>query len=77
MAIVESVDSILPFLRSPHSDGLASILITTREAQLSGFNDQSRQFTITQDHPFIHIFELHPGQDPDTTEGLRNCNVQI
>ncbi len=30
-------------------------------------------------HNFIrlHLFELHPGEDPDTSRGLRNCNVQI
>ncbi|UCE07930.1 MAG: hypothetical protein JSW07_07835 [bacterium] len=87
VVIVESVDS-QPILVNPAQagHGLDTIELTTREARRGGASMRSAEFGLNgtggaadSTHNFnrLHLFELHPGEDPDTLRGLRNCNVQI
>jgi hypothetical protein len=67
--------------------GLKSIAITLHEALGSGgaqSSDDTCKIKGTggradshKNFSRLHLIELHPGKDPDTETGLRDCNVQI
>lgn len=82
--IVQSVNS-LPDLLEIQGAGLNKINITTREALDAFADERTIEFGIggsggtpTYSHNFIrlHLFELHPGEDPDSPRGLKDCNVR-
>jgi hypothetical protein len=67
--------------------GFKSIAVTLHEALGSGgaqSSDDTCKIKGTggradshQNFSRLHLIELHPGKDPDTETGLRDCNVQI
>jgi hypothetical protein len=67
--------------------GLKSISITTKEARGQSAGSRVNQtFSLqgtggaadsTGNFSKLHLFELHPGQDPDITGGLSDCNVEV
>lgn len=88
IVIVASVDG-QPILVQNAGNGLNSIRITTREAR-AGAGASSRvneEFSLqgavggaadsTHNFTRLHLFELAPGEDPDTSRGLKNCNVEV
>ncbi|MFZ1219302.1 MAG: hypothetical protein WAO00_08410 [Chthoniobacterales bacterium] len=71
---------------SKAGQGLESIAVTLREASSSSGarsgNDTCALGTGGREYfhtnfTQLHLIELHPGKDPDTDTGLRDCNVQI
>jgi hypothetical protein len=84
--IVESVGAQIDLVASA-GHGLSAITVTTREARtVEGGESRTATFALSgvggaadslSNFVRLHLFELHPGQDPDTLVGLRNCNVQV
>jgi len=85
IVIVERVVS-QPIPTATQGDGMRSISVTTREALRGGAGSRpSENFGLNgvggsadSSHNFtrLHLFEFHPGEDPDTPRGLKNCNVE-
>jgi len=73
-----------PTLAATVGEGLQRIRVRTMEASGSGATSRDAIFQVggagaaaAAPTGFIrlHLFELHPGGDPDTVQGLRNLNV--
>ena len=89
IVIVESFDRPPILVDAKHAgDGMQTITITTREARTAqgAASRPMQRFLVGGSgggpdtaHGFVHlhVFELHPGQDPDTPYGLRDCNVRV
>lgn len=89
--ILENVNAEPTFLHPRRvRDGLQTIRFISREAQGVGARTRAGVFSLaprgqivkvaadaTGGFSTLHIFELHPGQDPDTLVGLENCNVVV
>lgn len=87
IVIVESVGARIDLVAAANAGhGLTAITLTTREAQeVGGRTRINETFSLagpgggadaTSNFVRLHLFELHPGKDPDTLVGLRDCNVQ-
>jgi hypothetical protein len=84
IVLIKSVGATLQ-LTATAGNGIDRIEVTTREASRGGGDIRTGTFKLAgtggaadslSNFTRLHLFELHPGQDPDTPAGLRNCNVQ-
>jgi hypothetical protein len=86
IVIVKEVQN-QPKLAEIVGEGLRSIKLLTMEASGSGAinRDEKNLFQISGSEGSpdsftgfirLHLFELHPGLDPDTVQGLSNLNVR-
>jgi hypothetical protein len=76
MVLVESVLDETPTLDSSAGHGFSYLRMQTRGVTPEGAERREIGFTHdkTYGYSVIHLFELHPGKDPDTQLGLQDSN---
>jgi hypothetical protein len=81
MVIVDRVMNVasVPLDFAGVGHGFNSLAVYVREAGSSGGAKRGAALVISAatKMELVHIVELHPGRDPDTPLGLRDCNVQF
>lgn len=66
-------------LASSAGQGFLVLLVRTRSVTTFGAQRLGLRFAVntTPGYSAIHLFELHPGKDPDTPIGLQDCNGAV
>jgi hypothetical protein len=82
MVLVESVsddDGIYNLTLAPSAGhGFSVLSIQTRGATTHGAERRESAFVAdSSNYAAVHLFELHPGKDPDTQVGLQDCNGAV